>query len=132
MTGVLVTDASVVVDLLGQFEAEPIANLMLAGNVSLCAPELLDVEVLHTFRRLDALGKISRRSRTGIVRDLNFLPIKRYRHDNLREDIWSLRKNLTAYDATYVALARQLGAVLVTRDRKLARTPRLGVRVVTP
>jgi predicted nucleic acid-binding protein len=34
--------------------------------------------------------------------------------------IWSLRNNLTAYDAAYVALAEALGAPLLTRDRRLA------------
>lgn len=40
--------------------------------------------------------------------------------------IWSLRDNLTAYDAAYVALAEALDAPLVTSDARLARTP--GIR----
>ncbi len=35
--------------------------------------------------------------------------------------IWRLRRNLTAYDAAYVALADALDATLLTRDGKLAR-----------
>jgi predicted nucleic acid-binding protein len=35
--------------------------------------------------------------------------------------IWSLRGNLTAYDAAYVAAAEKYGCALVTADRKLAR-----------
>ncbi len=34
-----------------------------------------------------------------------------------------LRRNLTAYDATYVALAEALGAPLLTRDRRLGAAP---------
>jgi predicted nucleic acid-binding protein len=34
--------------------------------------------------------------------------------------IWDLRNNLTAYDASYVALAEALDAPLLTRDRRLA------------
>jgi len=34
--------------------------------------------------------------------------------------IWELRHTITAYDATYVALAEALGATLITGDRKLA------------
>ena len=34
-----------------------------------------------------------------------------------------LRKNLTAYDAVYVALAEMLEAPLVTRDARLTRAP---------
>ena len=37
--------------------------------------------------------------------------------------IWELRDNLTAYDATYVALAEAIEAPLVTMDRRLARAP---------
>jgi predicted nucleic acid-binding protein len=34
--------------------------------------------------------------------------------------IWELRRNLTAYDAAYVALAEALDAPLLTCDRALA------------
>jgi predicted nucleic acid-binding protein len=37
--------------------------------------------------------------------------------------IWQLRDNLTAYDATYVALAEALSCELVTADARLARAP---------
>ena len=48
------------------------------------------------------------------------MPIRRYPHDVLLPRVWDLRHNLTAYDATYVALAEALDAPLVTRDRRLA------------
>jgi len=50
----------------------------------------------------------------------------RYPHAPLADRIWELRENLTAYDATYVALAEVLDAPLVTMDARLARAP--GVR----
>ncbi|HEY9556908.1 MAG TPA: type II toxin-antitoxin system VapC family toxin [Acidimicrobiales bacterium] len=34
--------------------------------------------------------------------------------------VWDLRHNLTAYDATYVAVAEALDAPLVTADGRLA------------
>ena len=37
--------------------------------------------------------------------------------------VWSLRQNLTAYDAAYVALAEGLGATLITLDRSIANVP---------
>ena len=37
--------------------------------------------------------------------------------------IWELRDNLTAYDATYVALAEGLACDLVTADARLAQAP---------
>ena len=132
MTRILVTDASVVVDLLANFQAAPLVELLFDSNVLLAAPELLDIEVLHTLRRLDFDGKISRRRSASILDDFQSLRIRRYRHDFLREEIWRLRKNLTAYDATYVSLARSLDAELVTRDQRIARVPRLGIGVIVP
>ena len=35
--------------------------------------------------------------------------------------IWGLRDNLSAYDATYVALAENLNCALVTADERLSR-----------
>jgi predicted nucleic acid-binding protein len=37
--------------------------------------------------------------------------------------IWQLRHNLSAYDATYVALAEALGCALLTADARLAAAP---------
>ena len=43
--------------------------------------------------------------------------------------VWSLRNNVTTYDAVYVALAEALGELLVTGDGKLVGSPGLNVRV---
>ena len=37
--------------------------------------------------------------------------------------IWKLRENLSAYDATYVAVAETLDTSLLTADARLARAP---------
>lgn len=127
----LVVDASVVVDLLGRFEADSIEDTLFAGATVLAAPALLDVEVLQAMRRLDSAGAIPA-GRDAIVREFRALRIRQYPHDILLEQIWSLRKNLTAYDAAYVALARLLDATLVTRDKRLAAAPNLGIAVAVP
>lgn len=127
----LVVDASVVVDLLGRFRPEPIEALLFAADAALAAPALLDVEVLQALRKLDLQGAIPA-SRDDLTDSLRALRIRRYPHASLLDEIWALRRNLTAYDATYVALARQLNAALVTRDDRLARSPGLGIAVLTP
>jgi len=131
MTRRLVVDASVVVDLLGRFRPEPIEALLFAADAALAAPALLDVEVLQALRKLDLQGAIPA-SRVDLTDSLRALRIRRYPHASLLEEIWALRRNLTAYDATYVALARQLDATLVTRDDRLARAPDLGIAVLKP
>jgi predicted nucleic acid-binding protein len=129
MRRVLVTDASVVVDLLGRFAAEPIEAALFEGGGQLVAPELLDIEVLHTLRKLEATNAIPASRRARVLDDFRALPIRRFRHAALWQDVWQLRKNLTAYDACYVALARQLEATLVTRDERIARAPGMGITV---
>lgn len=127
----LVVDASVVVDLLGRFRPEPIEALLFAADTVVAAPALLDVEVLQALRKLDLQGAIPA-SRQDLVGSLRALRIRRYPHAVLLDDIWALRHHLTAYDATYVALARQLDATLVTRDARLARAPGLEIEILSP
>jgi predicted nucleic acid-binding protein len=43
--------------------------------------------------------------------------------------IWDLRDNLSAYDASYVALAESLDTVLLTGDERLARAPAIRCEV---
>ena len=129
MRRVLVTDASVVIDLLGRFAAEPIETALFSGASQPVAPELLDIEVLHTLRKLETMEAIPASRRANILDDFRALPIRRFRHAALWRDIWRLRRNLTAYDASYLALARQLDATLVTRDERIARASDVGVDI---
>lgn len=131
MSRILVIDASVVVDLIGRFRPQPIEDLIWRQDTVLAAPELLEVEALQALRRLDQDGAIPP-ERERVVALLQALRIRRYRHQSLLAGIWSMRKNLTAYDAAYVVLARLLGGTLVTRDRKLAGAPGLDVQVEIP
>lgn len=131
MSNVLVVDASVVVDLLGRFQPEPIERLLFASDTLLAAPALLDIEVLQALRRLD-FGGVIPSSRGDLIESLRALRIRRYPHSILLDDIWALRRNVSACDAAYVALARQLDATLVTRDARLAAAPGLGIGVTTP
>ena len=41
----------------------------------------------------------------------------------LSDRVWELRHNLTAYDASYVALAELVDAVLLTTDERLCNAP---------
>jgi predicted nucleic acid-binding protein len=84
------------------------------------APHLIDVEVAQVIRRYAANGDIDDERGRMALADLADFPLRRYPHDFLLPRVWALRNNLTAYDATYVALAEVLDMPLLTRDRRLA------------
>jgi predicted nucleic acid-binding protein len=116
---VIVVDASAVLEVL---VGEPNESLVtrLAREDVLHAPHLLDTEVLHVLRRLEHRGQLTEGQVAGARARFDELVIDRYPHRPLSERVWALRPSLSAYDATYVALAEALDATLVTTDRRLA------------
>lgn len=115
----IVVDASAVVPaLLNDGEAR---SYMGAG--SLVAPHLVDAEVMQALRRLVARGLLSETDAGQAVRHWGRLGLTRLPVDGLISRIWSLRHNLSAYDASYVALAEALRCPLLTADARLAGAP---------
>ncbi len=90
---------------------------------TLYVPPLMDVEVAQVLRRFAISGEADAERCRAALADLMDFPVARYPHDFLLPRVWELRSNLTAYDATYVALAEALDAPLLTRDQKLANAP---------
>jgi len=121
-----VVDSGVIVELLtNDLDPEHL------GDEELAAPHLLDSEVLNVVRRLTRGGLLNEQQGTHTIDGFNRLVLTRYSADWLRPRIWELRHNLSAYDATYVALAEQLGATsLLTTDKRLAGAPGIHCRVV--
>ena len=91
----------------------------------LAAPELVDLEVVSVLRRAARAGRIGERRSAQALADLAALPLRRAPHLPLLPRIWEVRENLSSYDASYVALAEALGAVLLTADGALSRAPSL-------
>lgn len=119
---IAVVDASVVAELLLRTSsAREIENRLFRGRQALASPELVDVEVSQVLRRYSLSGELSPERGVQAIRDLADLPIERYGHEVLLPRIWELRRNITAYDAVYIALAEALGAIFLTRDGRLAR-----------
>lgn len=117
----IVLDASAVVAVLLDPGAERIRERIEGPGESLHVPHLMDLEVLHALRRQALRGALSPRRGTEALEDLKNILFVRYPHTSLVERVWELRRNLTAYDATYVALAEVLDAPLLTTDRRLAQ-----------
>jgi predicted nucleic acid-binding protein len=120
---VIVVDASAILEvLLGTPAGLRVMERLFAPAETLHAPHLLDLEVVQVLRRYTFAGELSSTRGLEALEDLAEFPITRYPHDLLLPRIWELRRNLTAYDAAYVALAEALAAPLVTRDAALAST----------
>ena len=117
----IVVDASVLAPALADDgEDGDQARSRLRGE-QLAAPELIDLEVLSIMRRAARAKRLDERRSGQALDDLAALPLQRVSHLPLLGRVWKLRDNLSAYDASYVALAEALDAVLLTADRRLAK-----------
>jgi predicted nucleic acid-binding protein len=117
----IVIDASAALDLLlnTRLGAQVRARLSHAGQ-TIHAPHLLDVEVMQVLRRYWRNGALDDDRAAEAIQDYTDLIIERYSHELLIGRVWELRKNLTAYDGCYIALAELLDAPLLTSDARLA------------
>ena len=126
----IVLDASVTVELLLNSEVgRRIAERIADPDLALHAPQLLDLEVAQALRRYAAAGLIGAETGREALERLGDLGITRWDHEPLLPRVWTLRHNLTAYDAAYAALAEALEATLLTGDRRLASAPRLAAEI---
>ena len=102
------------------------------ANEDIHAPHLLDVEVVSALRRLVTAGHFDQQRAMDALNILEQSDIRRHPHTPLLRVTWPLRGQVSAYDATYVALAAALDAPLVTTDRKLANLTDLPCVVEVP
>jgi len=96
----------------------------LRGEV-VAGPDLLRVEVASVVRRHANTGQLTREQADAAIGDLLDFPITVFPTAPLLRRVWALRRNLTAYDGCYVALAEAVDSPLVTADRRLADAPGL-------
>lgn len=126
----IVVDASALLEFLLNTEAASrVAKRVFDRNETLHAPHLLDLEIAQVFRRYERAGTLSTARAESAFVDLDDMTITRYPHDFLLPRVWALRRNVTAYDAVYLALAEVLGATVVTRDAVLAAAKGHNARV---
>lgn len=115
----IVADASVgVLALLNDGQARS-----LISQEAVAVPHLIDVEVIHALRRRVFHDQLEANYASDALHTWARLGVRRFATVGLIDRIWALRENLTAYDASYVALAESLDCPLVTADARLANAP---------
>ncbi len=117
----IVIDASVLVD---AFIGDVATATRISGE-ELHAPHLIDLEVASALRRLATTGRIDHSAGRRLMAVLADADLHRHSYRELLCPIWELGRNLSSYDAAYVALATALDAPLVTTDTRLAAAPGL-------
>ncbi len=96
------------------------------ASEQLHAPHLIDSEVANGLRRRVAAAQLGADVGWTVLDTFRRLGMTRYPVFALLDRVWELRDNLSAYDASYVALAELLGCSLLTADARLSRAP--GIR----
>ncbi len=125
----IVLDASAAV--LGLLAAGQARTVM--ATEDLHAPHLVDSEVTDVLRRRALRSPADDAAAGRALEVWQQLAVRRYAAAPFSGEIWSHRRNVTAYDGAYVVLAAALGCAVLTADARLARAPglRCPVEVVT-
>jgi predicted nucleic acid-binding protein len=118
---VIVADASAIGDVLLDNRHAPPIRSVLAGHSTIHVPEHFHVEIISMLRSHTLRGELGERRRAQALSDLREVRVVRYSVIELLDAVWELRERLSSYDAAYLALARQLGLSLLTRDAGLAQ-----------
>jgi predicted nucleic acid-binding protein len=126
---VTVTDAGVWIRAIVDEEPGGPVRARLTAERSVASPALIDLEFTNVLRGLVAKKSMGPRRAERALSEFVQAPIQRYAHLALLDRVWRLRENLTAYDASYIALAELLGVDLLTIDRRLAGVPGIRCRV---
>jgi predicted nucleic acid-binding protein len=127
---VIVVDASVILGALVADKGADKIEKLIAAEDWLVAPELIDLEIANALRRVERLNRMSGDDAAALLSHYLRLRLLRFSVTDILGDIWRMRQNLTAYDASYAALARSLDLPLYTRDAKLAAATGHGAKIV--
>lgn len=82
--------------------------------------QLLDAEIVSALRGMARISPVLDQAVPSALAHLAGFPIRRMPLPPLLERMWGLRKNVTAYDAAYIALAERLrGYARLTKGKEL-------------
>lgn len=97
----------------------------LLSKERLHAPHLIDAEIASGLRRHVRRHRMHVADGWNALNAWRHLAVTRHPVSGLLERIWTLRDNLAAYDASYVALAESLDCTLATADGRLSNAAQL-------
>lgn len=121
----IVLDASAAVDLALGRPWSALLRHEIMGADRLHVPVTWHIECVSAVRQLALGDHLDDPGARRALNALSSLRLLRWATEPLSDRMWSLRHNMTAHDAVYVALAEQLDATLATGDRRLAKAARL-------
>jgi len=128
----VVCDASALVAVLLDGGADGVWATEAISRSELVAPSIVAFEVANIIRRHSLAGIVGADQAAQAHGDLLDLAIEHWSYEILAPRAWALRRNLSIYDASYVALAELTGATLVTLDRRIGGAPGLRCTIATP
>lgn len=118
----IVVDASVLTEALsGDGPAGKAARLRLTADPHWAAPGHLVVETFHAVRGRLLGQKITQQRADDAVAALTGMSIDVVEVQPLLLRMWELRRNVSGYDAAYIAAAEVHRAPLITGDARLSR-----------
>ena len=123
-----VVDASVAVEYLLQTRLGNMVESVLMTS-DLIAPEVFDLEVLAALRGFALRDEVPLGVVTNAIDQLADWDVTRFPHRRLLHQTWGYYRNVSTYDAIYVALAKDFDTGVITADSKLARAPTVDVAV---
>jgi predicted nucleic acid-binding protein len=126
----VVVDASAGVEIAAETTTGKALSRLVPSGAELWVPEHFFAECGAVLRKWDNGGVLSSDQLDAALGRLLRLPVRRVQLRGLFRDAWARRHNFTFADAIYVALAVDVGASLLTGDRRLAAAPTMPVAVL--
>lgn len=96
------------------------------------SPHVMPAEVHSVLRRMELRGELTAAGAIGAREEFSRIRPLLAPFAPFANRIWALRRNLSIYDAWYVALAETLDCPLVTIDHRLSRAAGPECVFVTP
>lgn len=90
---------------------------------AIAIPHLADSEIAHALQAQARRGKVGHGVAERALGRWARIGVRRHAAVGLLARVWGLRDDVTAHDATYVALAEALRCPLLTGDARLAAAP---------